>query len=144
MVNVFIDEDSVYQTDPYVWNVDRAAWNANVATYGGPALQTSVIVPNGFIANTAGQIRYSDITENPVLADFTAGVESGFMEWAATNEVEFIVDESGSMTIDTLQPGLDDFLDWMDTNSLLWRVRSFNTERYLQQANAYTYWTLPT
>ena len=117
VVMSFIDEaDTVYYPTGYAaWDFDVARWYAMIADKGTPpptavyevSGSTSGIIPNG--RDYPNGIEKFDINRNPSLNEFKAAVEQIVGDNPAPTQYYFLIDSSGSMTRNSLNPGLSEF-----------------------------------
>jgi hypothetical protein len=149
-VMVFIDETSVYGSADfeyaeaqYEYAVNQ--WNAKVERFGPPRFGCvlcqlpriildvevySRMVPPGY--SIPEYINHEQVSRTMTYEEFQTAYENSYVgEEEYPPRVILLIDDSGSMTRENLEPGIDEFEDWMDANGIDYKEQEFFTERWL-------------
>lgn len=143
MLLIFIDESSPYTEDPATWVADVIRWNTLVEEYGPPeAIVCNV--PGGAPGDVMGGAPPEDlivqgVSRSPSLQEFIDiyNDAKGGENRSDPEEVVLLVDNSGSMTRSTIEPGITQFEEWLDDpdehggEAVPRRYVSFSDERWL-------------
>ncbi len=153
MVLVFIDESSsiYYPNGQSNWDADVERFDTLVDEFGPPesAMVCHVYQPDFDIVPTGRtppeKIQYRNVSRSPSLAEFIDIYNEckGGANAPEPSDVTLMVDNSGSMTRSTIEPGISQFENWLDDpaqhngKAIPHRYLSYTNERWLDWINAW-------